>query len=67
MNEFPQSWAPNYVLPTRTINDVDVEDRCPYQSLIESLFHMDDAEAEKIKAQYLLAYPFMDKDRIKNW
>ena len=67
MNELFWWDDPNYKMPVRTIEDVDNEDRCPYQSLMESLFHMDDEGAEKIKAKYLLSYPFMDKERIKNW
>jgi len=67
----PESWGPNYSLPVRTIADVEPNggygDNCPYSSLIESLFHMPDDEAEKIKAQYLAAYPFMDAERISKW
>lgn len=57
----------NNYFPERTIEDVGTEDRCPYQSLIQSLFHVDDETAAKLKKEYLDAYPFMDPNIILNW
>jgi hypothetical protein len=59
----PQSWDDGYQLPIKTESDIDDV----YQSLMESLFHMPDDEAEKIKYQYLLKYPFLDVEKIKSW
>jgi hypothetical protein len=59
----PQSWIDGYQLPNKTESDIDDI----YQSLMESLFHMPDEEAEKIKYQYLLKYPFLDAEKIKAW
>jgi len=62
-SDIPSSWATGYQLPNRHESEIEevIED------LMCSLFHMDDIEADKIKKQYLLKYPFLDKERIKNW
>lgn len=61
--ERPQSWGVDYQLPDQTPEQEDDV----ILHLMESLFHTTDEEAEKIKYQFLLKYPFLDKDRIKNW
>ena len=61
--QFFESWAPGYQLPDRTESDIE-EVKI---DLMCSLFHMSDEEAEKIKHQYLLKYPFLDKDLIAKW
>ncbi len=52
-----------YKLPERIEEDIEGI----YQSLREDLFHMSDDVAEKIKAKYLKAYPFIDANKIKKW
>lgn len=61
--ERPQSWDDNYQLPDQTPE----QEEDVYQHLFECIFHTTDDEAEKIKHQFLLKYPFLEKDRIKNW
>lgn len=61
--ERPQSWAPNYSLPDKTPEEIEDV----YLHLMESLFHMPDDEAEKIKHQFLLKYKFLDKTKIEKW
>lgn len=62
-NMIPQSWSPNFKLPDCTPE----QEEDVILHLMECLFHMPDDEAEKIKYQFLLKYPFLDADRIKNW
>ncbi len=59
----PESWSAEYKLPDR--NESDIEEI--YIDLMCALFHMTDEEANKIKYQYLLKYPFLDKDKISKW
>lgn len=61
--EKPQCWSPDYQLPDRTVE----QEEDVILHLMESLFHMPDDEAEKIKHQFLLKYSFLEADRIKNW
>lgn len=65
MNELiqPESWAPDYKLPRMYSSQLDAI----YISLQESLFHMDDIQAEQIKDKYLEAYPFVDAKLIEKW
>lgn len=61
--EKPQSWSHDYELPERTVE----QEEDVILHLMECLFHMPNDEAEKIKHQFLLKYPFLEGDRIKNW
>jgi hypothetical protein len=61
--QIPESWPSEYKLPDRIESDIEEI----YNDLMCDLFHMPDEEANKIKYQYLLKYPFLDKDKISKW